>query len=121
MLLIPAFLPVGALGVFIFSILTSLFTGLTVFFVRFVTKKVALSLAAITLMLALTATFISTLSLLVTSVAVLAPTELTTAWGWFMPDNADECLAAYLAAYTARWVYDTNYNLIFKKGIFGGM
>ena len=41
------------------------------------------------------------------------------AWGWFMPSNADECLAAYFAAYTARWIYDINQDLILNRGLFG--
>ena len=117
----PMFIQLGALALILMAGLTAVFTALTDFFIRFVTKKVALSFAAITLFLGLSTVFITTMSALITGVAVAAPQELVLAWGWFMPDNADECLGAYFAAYTARWVYDTNYNLIFKKGIFGNL
>ena len=115
------FIQFGAIALILTSVLTAMFTALTDFFVRFVTKRVALSFAAISLFLALSAGFIATMSALLSGVVVIAPQELSIAWGWFMPDNADECLGAYFAAYTARWVYDTNYNLIFNKGLFGSM
>lgn len=94
------------MGQMLMLLLGGLFTGLVDFFLKFVTKKVAIGAAAITLFLTFTAVFIAALYALISSITVGIPQSISLAIGWFIPSNAGLCLSAYWAALTARWVYD---------------
>ena len=95
--------------------LGSLFSSTVAWLTLYVSKKIALTLAAIAAIVAITATFIAGINALIAGVSYAAPAELGIAWGWLVPDNFDDCVAALLAAHSARWVYDWNTKVIQMK------
>jgi len=88
--------------------LTNLFTSVASFFAVYTTKKIAIVAAVLTAALGLTAGMIVAINALAAGVIMVAPAEITTAAGWLIPDNADECMAAIISAKVLRWVYDWN-------------
>lgn len=92
----------SALGIF----LIGLSTDLVNFFLRFFTKKVALSLVAVSVLAALTASFYAGLEALTSSLTVVTPTAIQIAASWIVPSNTSVCLAAVGAARLARFAYD---------------
>jgi len=88
--------------------LTNLFTSIASFFAVYTTKKIAIVAAVLTAAIALTGSMIVAINVLAAGVVAATPAELTTAAGWLIPDNADECMAAIISAKIIRWVYDWN-------------
>jgi hypothetical protein len=84
----------------------SLMTSLASFFSLYISKKVALTAAAITLFLALTGAMLLALKGAIQAVYVVAPPELAIAVGWLVPDNVGACFAAIMTAKFIRFVYD---------------
>lgn len=94
------------MGKVLYILLGGFFTSLVDFFLKFVSKRVALGLTAVTIFMTFTSVFIAALYALIQSIAVAMPSEITLAIGWFIPSNAGVCLSAYFAALLARWIYD---------------
>lgn len=88
--------------------LSSLFTVFVNFFVTFLTKRLAFNAAAVAVFLSLTTAFIFALRGLFLGISYAMPNEIVIAISWFMPSNASACIAAYLSAMTARYIYDVN-------------
>jgi hypothetical protein len=89
----------------VISLLISLFTAFTSFFVQHVSRKLAVSLSGIALFVTLTSIFLIYLSGLITTISVSLPTEMNIAISWFMPTNLPLCISTYYAAVVAHWVY----------------
>lgn len=96
--------------VLIQGLIQGLFAGLSSYLAKFFTQKIAKAGAIFLILVSINLAFIAAINLALTGISMVAPEWLTLAWGWFMPANADECLAAYAAIYVARWVYDQNTN-----------
>lgn len=92
------------------GLIQGLFVGLTGYLAKFFTQKIAKAGAIFLILVSINVAFIAAINLALTGISMAAPEWLTIAWGWFMPANAEEVLAAYGAIYVARWVYDQNTN-----------
>ena len=106
-----------AIAIFIpwlIKFLGTLFTGLFAYAFQFLTRRWALYGAAFALFVTLQITFISAIQGLFATFVVTAPSELVMAWGWIAPTNAGSCMAAIMAAYAARYIYDLNQKFLFK-------
>jgi hypothetical protein len=97
------------------GMLYNLFTALVSFFAIWMTKQVALRLAAIAAAVAFTAAFVIAINALISSITVAIPSAITTAASWVVPSNAATCLGVYVSALAIRWVYDWNIKAITLK------
>jgi hypothetical protein len=76
------------------------------FFGKWMTRRLAVAAAIIAAFLALTAAFyVSVLGILQT-ITIVTPPEFSNAVTLFLPSNTAVCIAAVLATYVARWLYD---------------
>ena len=82
------------------------FTATVSFLALFLTKRVAATVAGITVMVTLTAALWGALLLLIQGLSVAIPGEVLIAASWVIPDNALACVAAVLSAHVLRFVYD---------------
>ena len=90
------------------TILGSLFAGLLSFFVKYISKRFALTAAFVVGSLSLFAVFFSVIWGLLQTLNYVAPAELAMAFRSIIPDNFVTCTGAYLTARIARWIYDWN-------------
>ncbi|ARU88507.1 DUF5455 family protein [Pseudomonas sp. M30-35] len=90
------------------TVLGGLFAALLSFFVRFFTKKFALTAAFAAGSLVLFGTFFSVIWGLLQGLNYVAPAEVGMAFRIIVPNNFVTCMGAYLTARIARWVYDWN-------------
>ncbi len=88
------------------------FTSLVNLFLKYFTKRFALGAAATATFLIFLTAFILALTTIINSISLSMPASLSLAMSWFIPSNATSCLAAYFAALTARFVYDTKTRII---------
>jgi len=95
--------------------LGALFTSLVSFFAVFITKRIAITLVVIAAIVVVTASFVLAINAAIAAIQYAAPSELVMAWGWLVPDNADDCIAAILAGNVLRWAYDWNVKVIQLK------
>jgi len=97
------------------SLIASLFTSTVAFFAAFITKRLAIIAAVLVIAGTITVAFIGAVQGLIDGLLWAAPTELGLAWGWFIPDNMDNCIAAVIAAELLRWAYDWNVKVLQMK------
>lgn len=102
-------LPLAVVGIpFLAGVLGQLFAGLIVFFLKFFSKKFALTAAFATGSMILFAAMFSVVYGAMTAIRVALPPEFGLAMATIVPGNVPACLGAYLTAVTARWIYDWN-------------
>ena len=92
------------------GLLLKVFGALLAFFGAYMTKQIAMRVAAIAIFVSLTAALILAIKATILGLSLVVPVAVVEGAAWAMPSNADECLAAYLAAVTIRWVYDMKCN-----------
>jgi len=97
---------------FIAGLLSSIFTGTLVFFAQFMTRKLALVIAGIAAVSAVTIAFFTALNGLLLAIAVAVPQPIVTGYHLFMPSNLDECITAIVTAKTLAWAYGWNLRII---------
>jgi len=101
----PLFLWIGTL-------LGTLFTSLVQFFMNYMTKKIAIVVAVVTAISALTIGFFASVLLIVSGIITAMPPEVSVAVSWFVPSNAYACFSAVLTAHTVHWVYEWNVKVV---------
>jgi len=92
------------------AVLGSLFTGLVSFLATYVTKRVALVLAAVAALTSLTVAFIALIEGAAAAFTYTMPSAV--AIGMLVPADAPALLAAYAAAKVAFWVYAWNVKIV---------
>jgi len=92
--------------------LGNLFASVVAFFATFLTQRLAIIAAVILAAAALTTAFVGAMQALEVGISAAVPSWITTAWGWFVPDNLDECGGAIFTAHVIRWVYSWNIRVI---------
>jgi hypothetical protein len=92
------------------ALLVSLFAGLAEFFAKFLTRKVAVAGAAITLFLGLTTALFVGIGAMISALAVAIPGDTMFATGLWLaiPDNGPGVFAACVAADALIAVYRIN-------------
>ena len=94
------------------GVLGSVFTGLVTFFSAHLSKRIAMTAAAVSAISLLTIGFYATLEGLVSAISYAAPSYVSQGASLVLPSNTQACLSAILTAYVARWVYDWNVKII---------
>ncbi len=89
------------------TFLGSIFGGILAFFVKFMTKKLAIFSAVLVAITSLTLGFMLVVEGIAAGVVVTFPTDLGNA-AFLLPGNFKSCLAAAVSISVARWVYDWN-------------
>lgn len=81
----------------------------------FLTKRIAILVAIISMVTALTAAFVVLIETAISALSVSMPPYLLIGASWVWPANANACIAAIISAYVARWVYEWNIKIIQYK------
>ncbi len=97
------------------------FTALVGFLAVYITKKVAVTLAALAMVITITTALWAALAALAGGIAVSLPSEVNLAMGWIVPANIKECLSVYMTARLARFVYDVKMQGIKMRMSNGGL
>lgn len=100
---------------FLASLLGGAFASLISFFGNFLTKRLALFAAMLTLLIAVTGTFILAIEGLISAVSYTLPSEYFNLIGLFLPSNFTACFSTIVTAKLLRWAYDWNVVLIQSK------
>ena len=92
------------------GLLSGLFVGLAEFFAKWLTRKVAATVAGIAVMVSLTGAAYVAMGALVLGLAYVLPANAGVSLGiWlFIPDNGPACIAACLGADVAMAIYRQN-------------
>ncbi len=98
----------AALGTFLISVFISLVGWLA----KFVTKKVAIYLAATGSIMALSAGFYAVGYGLISTLLSYTPSYVDQALSLVMPNNVGTCFSVIVSTRVARWVYVWNYQYI---------
>ena len=88
------------------GVLGTLFSGTVAWFAQFITKKLAIVAAAITVMVGLTAALFVASTALVTSVYVTLPSSITAGISIVLPENIHACVGVLVTARILNWAYD---------------
>jgi uncharacterized membrane protein len=94
------------------TFLGSLFSSVVAFFMQYVTKRLAIVLAVISAIAALTLGFFAAILALVNAVSSVTPPYFSVAMSWIVPSNAPLCISTILTAHLIRWVYEWNVKVI---------
>ncbi|MFK5891205.1 MAG: DUF5455 family protein [Flavobacteriaceae bacterium] len=95
--------------------LGNLLFGIAAWFGTFLTKRIAILVAIIAMVTTLTAAFVVLIESAIAALSVSMPANLLIGASWVWPSNANACIAAIIAAYVARWVYEWNIKIIQYK------
>lgn len=94
------------------GIVVMIFTNLMEFFLKVVSKKVAIAVAAATVLVTLTGAFMAAAWALVTAIVQSAPAEYALASQMFIPSNVGACMGAIASAHVLRYAYDWQVGLV---------
>lgn len=97
------------------GLIGGLFTSLFTFFASYMTKRFAILVTAIAVIVGLTTTLFNGLYGLVGALNLLMPPELLGALGHVMPSGGLACVTVLLTAKMARYAYDWNIKIIQYK------
>jgi hypothetical protein len=78
----------------------------------YVTRKVAIVIAVIVVLLSMTTAFWLSLKAVLSGLAMALPSEFAGGAGLIVPSNAVGCLAAYCAARLVFWAYHLNRDIL---------
>lgn len=90
----------------------NLIASVVSFFALYVGQKVALKLAAIAVVVAITGTFMAAMYALALQAYASIPTGISVAMSWVIPGNFGLCVGLIIAAHVARWAYDFQLRLV---------
>jgi uncharacterized protein with PQ loop repeat len=94
------------------TLLGSLFTSLVQFFMNYMTKRLAIVVAVVAAISALTFAFFASIVLLVNGISVALPPEFSKGLSLVIPSNLPLCVSSILTAHLIRWVYEWNVKVI---------
>lgn len=108
---LPAILGVPWLA----GLIGGLFSSLFGFFVTYLTKRLAIIAASVTVIVAVTASLFIALEALTSSLTLILPTELTHGISLILPSNINLCLSLMISARMLRFSYDWSIKIIQYK------
>lgn len=97
------------------AIFTGIFASIVGVLTKWLTKRVAIFVAAIAVLLTVTTSFMAAAYALINALTVALPTGFAQAWGLFMPGNTAACIGAIVSAHVLRWAYDWQTKIIQLK------
>jgi hypothetical protein len=89
----------------------SAFAAILDFFLKYMTRKVAMYATVVTAVTALTAALYLAFTAIFTGIAVSLPADVASLSAFF-PDNLRACMSAYASAAILKWTYDWNAGFI---------
>lgn len=105
-------LPVLAGIPWLASILSGLFASLITFFAQYLTKRLAIVVAVVAALSALTLAFFAGIVAIINGLSSISPPMLSQAMGMIYPENLNLIVASIFSARVARWVYEWNVKVI---------
>lgn len=97
------------------GILGSLFTGIVGFFVQFFTKRLAIVVAGVAIIVTLTAGLFTALEGLLSGLTYIVPTEISAGAALVTPSNLTACISIIISAKMLRYAYDWNVKVLQYK------
>lgn len=97
------------------GVIAAIFTAIFTWVLKFFTKRVAIVVAAVGVIAAVTATFFAAINALFATIIVASPDWVGVAASMVIPSNASACLAAIVSAYVLKWAYAWNVRIIQYK------
>lgn len=94
------------------SLLGGLFVAVVGFFAEHLTKRLAIVVAVVVALSALTLAFFAAIVAIIAGVSSLSPPQLSMAMGLIYPHNLNLIIAAVFAARLARWAYEWNVKVL---------
>ena len=108
-------LPVLAGIPWLASVIGGLFSAVFAYFAQFLTKRLAIVAAVVSVLIAITTAFFAAINGIVSALSVAAPPSVAVAASLVVPSNATACASAYMAALVARWAYQWNVKVLQYK------
>lgn len=108
---IPAVLGVSWLA----GVIGTAFAGLFAWLLTFMTKRLAIVVLAVGVLLTLTASLFVALESLLSGLVYILPASLTQSVGLFAPSNLSLCVSIVVSAHMLRYVYDWNVRVVQMK------
>jgi len=87
------------------GVFTGLFGLLVGFFTKYMTKRIAIAVVGVGVLVTVTTSFMAGMYALTSTITASAPTDIALAMGLFMPANYSACIAACLSAHVLKWAY----------------
>ena len=87
------------------GVIGAFFVAMFTWLVQFVTKKIALVLAVVSVIALVTTTFFAAIHSVIAALSFVSPPFLSTAVSWVVPDNFTACVSAILTAHLLKWAY----------------
>lgn len=108
---LPALLGLPALGVYLLSIISAL----VAFFASYLTKKLAIRVLGVGVIVGLTATFIAAMQTAITAIEYAVPNTINIAASWVLPTNFGLCFSTIIGVMVTRWLYDWQVKFVQMK------
>jgi hypothetical protein len=84
----------------------------------YVSQRAALRVAWVAFVASLVVAMFAAVNALISGLVVALPSNLVIAGSWVVPDNTNECLAAYLSAHAIRFAYDYKFRISQQLSLF---
>lgn len=97
------------------SVIGGIFTAVFAYFAKFLTKRVAVVLAAVALIVGATTAFIALITGLSNAISVTLPPYISLAVQLVVPENTSLCISTLITARLSRWAYEWNVRVIQYK------
>lgn len=97
------------------SVLGGMFTAIAVWLAQYMTRRLALVLAAIALIAALTAALFSALNASIAALSLAVPSQYSAGIAMICPSNLPACVSIIITAHLLRYAYDWNVRVIQYK------
>ncbi|MCD8523940.1 MAG: minor coat protein [Saccharospirillaceae bacterium] len=108
-------LPVIAGLPWLAAVIGAAFAAIFSWLVKFFTKRVAVTLAIVALVVSATAAFVALITGLVSSLEYVLPPWFSLAVQMVVPENTTTCFSVIITARLARWAYEWNVRIIQYK------
>lgn len=95
--------------------LTGFLTSIFTFFTQFLARRFALSIAAIAVIVSITAAFFLAVKNVISAITPVLPDFVNVAVGWFLPPQAITCISVMFAVRVARWAYEWHVKIVQMK------
>ncbi|RNL67199.1 DUF5455 family protein [Zhongshania marina] len=97
------------------GVIGGVFSALFAYIANFVTKRLAVSVAVVSVIIAVTTAFFVAVNAIVSGITIVAPPEVAIAAGLVVPSNATLCVSSYMSALLLRWAYQWNVKILQYK------
>jgi len=100
---------------YIFAAILELITVVVSKIFNFVARRLPVILATVALIVSIAVTYLTAMHAVIDSIGQTIPAVVADVWGWVMPGNAIQCLAAVVSARIIRWSYSKYEKIVIFK------